>query len=62
MTEDGNQVSGVEREPTARQMPYEVAGFVRKHGLSMVETRSLIKKVGNDCTKLDEAAKKLERH
>lgn len=62
MTEDGNKVSGVEREPAPREMPYEVADFARKHGLSMVEARCLIEKVGNDCTKLDAAAKKLKRH
>jgi hypothetical protein len=59
---DGSKVSGVEREPAQREMPYEVADFARKHGLSMVEARGLIEKVGNDCMRLDEAAKKLKRH
>ncbi len=61
MAEDG-KMSGIEREPPARELAYEVADFARKHGLSMVEARSLIEKVGNDCMKLDAAAKKLKRH
>ena len=62
MTEEGNKVSGREDEPEGKEMPYEVADFARKHGLSMVEARSLIEKVGNDCMRLDAAAKKLKRH
>ena len=62
MREDGNKESGVESELVPKEMPYEVADFARKHGLSMVEARGLIEKVGNDCMKLDEAAKRLKRH
>jgi hypothetical protein len=62
MAEDGVKVSGVERESAQRESAYEVADFARKHGLSMAEARGLIEKVGNDCMKLDEAAKKLKRH
>ncbi len=62
MREDGNKESGVESELAPKEMPYEVADFARKHGLSMAEARGLIEKVGNDCVKLDEAAKKLKRH
>ena len=53
MREDGIRASSVEREPAPKDMSYEVADFARKHGLSMVEARSLIEKVGNDCMKLD---------
>ncbi|MBV9741091.1 MAG: DUF3606 domain-containing protein [Hyphomicrobiales bacterium] len=58
------KASGAQRESkdVAKEMPYEIADFARKHGLSMVEARSLIEKLGNDCMKLDEAAKKLKRH
>lgn len=62
MAENGSNVGGVEREAAPKETSYEVADFARKHGLSMVEARSLIEKVGNDCMKLDEAAKKLKRH
>jgi hypothetical protein len=62
MREDGIRASSVEREPAPKDMSYEVADFARKHGLSMVEARSLIAKVGNDCMKLDQAAKKLKRN
>ncbi|MBV8427718.1 MAG: DUF3606 domain-containing protein [Hyphomicrobiales bacterium] len=58
------KASGAQRESNdvTKEMPYEIADFARKHGLSMVEARSLIEKLGNDCMKLDEAAKKLKRH
>ncbi|MBV8962785.1 MAG: DUF3606 domain-containing protein [Hyphomicrobiales bacterium] len=62
MIENDNKMSSVERQPTAKEMLYEIADFARKHGLSMAEARSLIEKVGNDCIKLDAAAKKLKRH
>jgi hypothetical protein len=62
MREDGNSVSGVESELAPKEMLYEVADFARKHGLSMVEARGLIEKVGYDCMKLDAAAKRLKRH
>jgi hypothetical protein len=62
MTEDENKVSTIERHPVLKSEPYEVADFARKHGLSMVEARSLMEKFGNDCMKLDAAAKKFKRH
>ena len=62
MTQDGEKLNDDQRGPAQKETPYEVADFARKHGLSMVEARGLIEKVGNDCTMLDEAAKKLKRH
>jgi hypothetical protein len=62
MFEDETKESANDPPGIAKSGPYEVADFARKHGLSMVEARGLIEKVGNDCVKLDAAAKKLKRH
>ena len=39
---------------------YEVEYFASKHGLSQAQARDLIKRVGNDRAKLNEAADKLK--
>jgi len=39
---------------------YEVTYFARKHGLSRQQARELIRKVGHDRDKLNEAAVKLK--
>jgi hypothetical protein len=39
---------------------YEVRYFARKHGISQDQARALIKKVGNDRAKLNEAAQALK--
>ncbi|MBV8446920.1 MAG: DUF3606 domain-containing protein [Hyphomicrobiales bacterium] len=62
MVEDLDKMSSIERQQNPREIAYEVADFARKHGLSMAEARGLMEKIGNDCTKLDAAAKKLKRH
>jgi hypothetical protein len=61
MLEDEIRVGANDSLGIAMSVPYEVADFARKHGLSMVEARRLIEKVGSDCLKLDAAAKKLKR-
>jgi hypothetical protein len=61
MAEDESMVAETDDRVDGKREPYEVADFARKHGLSMIEARGLIERVGNDCGKLDEAAKKLKR-
>lgn len=39
---------------------YEVTYFARKHGLTRQQARDLIRKVGHDRTKLNEAAMRLK--
>lgn len=39
---------------------YEVTRFARKHGITRQQARELIKKIGNDRDKLNEAAVKLK--
>lgn len=40
---------------------YEVTRFARKHGISRQQARDLIKKIGNDRDRLNEAATELKR-
>lgn len=39
---------------------YEVTRFARKHGISRQQARELIKKIGNDRAKLNQAADELK--
>ena len=39
---------------------YEVTRFARKHGITRQQARDLIKQIGNDRDKLNEAAAKLK--
>jgi hypothetical protein len=40
---------------------YEVTRFARKHGITRQQARDLIKKIGNDRDKLNQAAMALKR-
>lgn len=40
---------------------YEVTRFARKHGITRQQARELIKKIGNDRDRLNEAAVALKR-
>lgn len=40
---------------------YEVTRFARKHGITRQQARELIRKIGNDRAKLNEAAANLKR-
>lgn len=40
---------------------YEVTSFARKHGITRQQAREIIKKIGNDRVKLNEAAANLKR-
>lgn len=40
---------------------YEVTRFARKHGISRQQARDLIRKIGHDRAKLNEAADRLKR-
>ena len=49
-----------DRSRVAGDELYEVEYFASKHGLSQAQARDLIKRVGNDRAKLNEAADKLK--
>ena len=61
MSDDKSKRGGGDRDRVAGGETYEVDYFARKHGISRAEAERLIKEVGNDREKLDEAAAKLTK-
>jgi hypothetical protein len=53
MADDKTKTGGGDRKRVAEDQGYEVNYFARKHGLSAEEARKIIKRVGNDRTKLN---------
>jgi hypothetical protein len=60
MADDKAKHGQQDRSRVAGNEPYEVEYFASKHGLSQGQARDLIKRVGNDRAKLDEAAENLK--
>jgi len=60
MATNPSQGSGPRMIRTYAGQGYEVTYFARKHGLSRQQARELIRKVGHDRDKLNEAAVKLK--
>ena len=56
-----NRGGSSDRRRVAGGQGYEVRYFARKHGISQQEARDLIKRIGNDREKLNEAAAKLKK-
>ena len=61
MADDKSKRGGGDRARVAAGEGYEVRYFARKHGISKDEAEQLIKKVGNNREKLNEAAGKLKK-
>lgn len=61
MADDKGKRGGGDRRRVAAGQGYEVSYFARKHGITAEQARNLIKEVGNDRNKLNEAAAKLKR-
>lgn len=61
MADDKTNRSGRDRDRVAGGQGYEGNYFARKHGITTDQARQLIKEVGNDRAKLNEAAGKLTR-
>ena len=61
MADDKSKRSEGDRKRVASGEGYEVNYFARKHGISKDQAQELIKKVGNDRDKLNEAAQKLKK-
>ncbi|HWJ38902.1 MAG TPA: DUF3606 domain-containing protein, partial [Sphingomicrobium sp.] len=61
MSDDKSNRSGHDRSRVAGGEGYEVSYFARKHGISRQEAEDLIKRIGNDRERLDEAAAALKR-
>lgn len=60
MADDKTKRGGEDRGRVAGGEDYEVEYFARKHGISKEQAEELISRIGNDRTKLDEAAAKLK--
>ena len=61
MADDKTKRGGADRARVAAGEGYEVSYFARKHGISRDQAEQLIKKVGNNREKLNEAAGKLTK-
>lgn len=61
MSDDKSKRGGADRRRVSSTEGYEVSYFARKHGITCADAESLIKRVGNDRTKLNEAAEKLKK-
>jgi hypothetical protein len=60
MADDKTKLGNGDRDRVAGRQDYEVEYFARKHGISPDQVHQLIKEVGNDREKLDEAAARLK--
>jgi hypothetical protein len=61
MADDKTKRGGADRARVAAGEGYEVRYFARKHGISRDQAEQLIKQVGNNREKLNEAAGKLAK-
>ena len=61
MADDKSKRGGRDRTRVASAQGYEVNYFARKHGITREQARDLIKRVGGDRDKLNEAAGKLKK-
>ena len=59
MADDKSVTTSGDRKRVAGDQGYEVSYFARKHGLSAEDARTLIRRFGNDRTKLNAEAKKM---
>jgi hypothetical protein len=61
MADDKSKRGAGDRARVAGGEGYEVSYFARKHDVTTQQAEDLIKKVGNDREKLNEAAAKLKK-
>ena len=61
MADDKSKRGADDRARVAGGEGYEVSYFARKHDITRQQAEDLIKEVGNDREKLDEAAAKLKK-
>jgi hypothetical protein len=60
MADNKSKRGGGDRQRVAGGEGYEIGYFARKHGISRDQAEKLIKRVGNDREKLNQAAQKLK--
>jgi len=61
MSDNTAITGGEDRRQVSAQQGYELRSFARKHGLTTAQAMDLIRKIGNDRAKLNEAAVRLRR-
>lgn len=61
MADDSTRITSGSMVRTYAGQGYDVARFARKHGITRQQARDLIKRIGNDRHKLNEAAVELKR-
>ena len=61
MSDDKTITGGADRRRVSGDQGYELRYFARKHGLTTAQAMDLIRRIGNDRAKLNEAAVKLRR-
>lgn len=59
--DDTNKRGSSDRTRVAGSQGYELRYFARKHGLTTAQATDLIRRIGNDRAKLNEAAVRLRR-
>lgn len=61
MTDDISDPDDGDRGPVADEQGYELRYFARKHGLTTAQALDLIRRIGKDRGRLNEAAVRLRR-
>ncbi|MFC3175302.1 DUF3606 domain-containing protein [Novosphingobium bradum] len=61
MADDPGKRAPSARNRAATDRGYELRYFARKHGLTTAEANDLIRRIGNDRARLNEAAVRLKR-
>ena len=61
MADNKSKRGGADRRQISSSEGYEVNYFARKHKISRSDAENLIKRVGNDRARLNEAAEKLKK-
>lgn len=61
MTDDTSKRGTRDRAEVSAQQGYELRYFARKHGLTTAQAMELIRRIGNNRSRLNEAAVQLRR-
>ena len=61
MSDNTSKRGAADRNRVAADQGYELRYFARKHGLTTAQANDLIRRIGNDRAKLNEAAVRLRR-
>lgn len=62
MSDDTTNRGAADRSRVSGEQGYELRYFARKHGLTTAQAMDLIRRIGNNRAKLNEAAVRLRRN